>query len=273
MRVQAVFAACLAGAATARGLGQSFNVDCDTASAGAPGIGLPPNTFGGAAAQPGFWNGLVGANLSSTPSRMNDVSGSATIVTLTRAFGTGGNFSSANAQTSGDFALLMEDGDDLAAYPAPGNTYTISNLAAGTYAMYVYAWAPDFPQVDFTVVSVNGSPSQTIGGGLLPANNTFQLGITHGVFSNLAIAAGGTITIVADGAPGSLGTINGFQIKQLPGGGCDGDTDGDNDVDTDDLVNVVLQWGTVCPCTGDVDGDSDVDTDDLVIVVLNWGRC
>ncbi len=69
-----------------------------------------------------------------------------------------------------------------------------------------------------------------------------------------------------------------FGFNVAPPGGClvvtcSGDTDGDNDVDADDLVNVVLQWGTVCPCTGDVDEDSDVDTDDLVIVVLNWGPC
>ncbi len=56
-------------------------------------------------------------------------------------------------------------------------------------------------------------------------------------------------------------------------GPCPGNTDGNCDVDADDLVNVVLQWGSVCPCTGDVDGDNDVDTDDLVMVVLNWGAC
>ena len=53
-----------------------------------------------------------------------------------------------------------------------------------------------------------------------------------------------------------------------------GDTNGDGTVDADDLVAVILAWGT-CPvppaaCTADVDHNGQVDADDLVLVILHW---
>ena len=54
---------------------------------------------------------------------------------------------------------------------------------------------------------------------------------------------------------------------------CLGDTDGNGVVNIDDIVNVILDFGTNgLGNGGDVDGSGVVDIDDVVIVVLNLGR-
>ena len=48
----------------------------------------------------------------------------------------------------------------------------------------------------------------------------------------------------------------------------------DHDVNVDDVVNVVLDWGTDGSKNGgDADGSGSVDVDDIVWVVLHWGDC
>jgi hypothetical protein len=55
---------------------------------------------------------------------------------------------------------------------------------------------------------------------------------------------------------------------------CEGDTDGNGFVDIDDIVNVVLDFGTDGATNGgDADGSGFVDIDDIVLVVLNFGTC
>ena len=80
-------------------------------------------------------------------------------------------------------------------------------------------------------------------------------------------------------SPGALPSGEG-----LPGGPAvvvftvstsNADVNGDGVVDVEDLVQVILEWGT-CPvppadCAADVDGSGVVDVGDLVIVVLGWG--
>jgi hypothetical protein len=51
-----------------------------------------------------------------------------------------------------------------------------------------------------------------------------------------------------------------------------GDVNGDAAVDVDDLVAVILSWGTDDP-DADVDGTGLVDVDDLLGVLLAWGPC
>jgi uncharacterized membrane protein len=53
---------------------------------------------------------------------------------------------------------------------------------------------------------------------------------------------------------------------------CDADVDGSGVVDVDDLVTVILAWGTDDPAA-DVDGSGVVDVDDMVAVILAWGAC
>jgi hypothetical protein len=55
---------------------------------------------------------------------------------------------------------------------------------------------------------------------------------------------------------------------------CEGDTNGSGTVDVDDLINVILDWGTDgSEHGGDVNGSGTVDVDDLVLVILRWGPC
>jgi hypothetical protein len=55
---------------------------------------------------------------------------------------------------------------------------------------------------------------------------------------------------------------------------CPGDADGDGLVGVDDIVNVILDFGTDgLAHGGDVTGDGVVDVDDIVEVILGWGAC
>jgi hypothetical protein len=55
---------------------------------------------------------------------------------------------------------------------------------------------------------------------------------------------------------------------------CPGDTNDDGAVDIDDIVNVILDFGTDGSANGgDVDESGLVDIDDVVLVVLNFGDC
>ncbi|HYE02128.1 MAG TPA: hypothetical protein VD963_02715 [Phycisphaerales bacterium] len=208
----AVAVGLLAQAASA----QSFNVDLDTAP-GAPGAGAPATTFGAAAGQAGFWNTLTGST--ATAITLSDLLGNASRVMLTRSSAAGGNFSSANANANGDFALLMEDGQDLSASTGPVS-YVFSGLAPGSYDVYTYANAPDFGP-DMTIIATTnptGSANpQTIGGNY-PAPDTFGVGITHALHS-VTVGSDGLLTITADGDVGSFGTVNGFQLTLIPAPG------------------------------------------------------
>ena len=53
---------------------------------------------------------------------------------------------------------------------------------------------------------------------------------------------------------------------------CPADVDGSGTVDVDDLVAVILAWGTG-PGPADVDGSGQIDVDDLVTLILAWGPC
>jgi hypothetical protein len=65
-----------------------------------------------------------------------------------------------------------------------------------------------------------------------------------------------------------------FTLDRLPPQRCPADTDGDGTVGVDDLVNVILDWGTAtAPNNGDVDGSGLVDVDDLLMVITSWGPC
>ena len=55
---------------------------------------------------------------------------------------------------------------------------------------------------------------------------------------------------------------------------CPADTDGSGEVDVDDLVSVVIAWGTDGTANNaDVDGSGVVDVNDLNAVIVGWGPC
>jgi hypothetical protein len=239
-----------------------LNIDIN-ASAGA-GAGAPAGMFDGAALQSGSWTVLTGASASTNLAALN---GYVTAMTLTRA---GGINPAAfnNANTSGNHELLLDD-----TFNGPSIFFTFAHLPKGRYKVYTYAITP-YNATFRTDVSVIGSTSpnpQPIGG-TMPVNG-FAPSITHAVHS-IDLAPGGYIVVSVATSVGSS-NINGFQIvPQLP---C-ADFDGSNTVDVDDLLAVILLWGSCdspCPpnCMADFVPNCAVDVDDLVAVILGWGAC
>jgi hypothetical protein len=53
---------------------------------------------------------------------------------------------------------------------------------------------------------------------------------------------------------------------------CSGDVNRDGTVDVDDLVAVILAWGTI-DCSADANDDGSVNVDDLIAVIIAWGPC
>lgn len=168
------------------------NVDYDAT------FGIPSNAYGGAGAQPGFWN-LPTPGIT-TP--LLDLAGAATSWTVTNT--TTATFSFDNAGTTGDDQALLDDFLD-------GTTsITVAGLPGGNYNVFTYAWAADTAAAS-TNVSVNGLPNQLVGGAW-PGTNT--LGVTYALH-NVTIAGGENINIVTT-AGVSFASLNGFQIVPVP---------------------------------------------------------
>lgn len=209
------FCAAVTAFAAGAAFGQSFNLDLGTSIQGGAGFGPPSAAHGAAAVQPGFWNNLTGATV--TTLALNNLGGAATAVTFTRSSALGGDFAFDNALTTGDRALLIDDGQDLSA--TTGNViYRFNNLSAGLYEVYTYAVAPDVPTSDFTSVFVVNSTStnpQIVGGAMPSQAVGYVLGQTHALHV-VSLTAPGFIEIRADGQAGSFGTVNGFQLRLVP---------------------------------------------------------
>jgi hypothetical protein len=54
---------------------------------------------------------------------------------------------------------------------------------------------------------------------------------------------------------------------------CLADVTRDGFVNVEDLVAVILDWGTCSDCQTDINGDDLVNVEDLVQVILKWGTC
>lgn len=193
---------------------QNINIDFDTAAVGGAGDGAPANNYGAAAglAGQGCWNLFDGIVQTQILNAGTGIGCAATPVTVTRSSAAGGNFAFNNANTLGDQQLLLDDGQDLSAVPAP-LTITFTGLVNGIYDVYTYAVAPDFTGTDTTAVTVNGVTLNSTGP--IPAGNVFVSGQTHTLHANVAVV-GGTLTISANEVAPSFGTINGVQLVLIP---------------------------------------------------------
>jgi hypothetical protein len=76
--------------------------------------------------------------------------------------------------------------------------------------------------------------------------------------------------IPSGGSPIVGAALNGIQLRYIDP--CPADVDGDDEIGVDDLIAVILAWGSSDP-DADVNDDGAVDVDDLVEVVLAWGPC
>lgn len=140
----------IATCASSLGFASAQGVNVDFGSSGSP----PASVYGGAGAQPGYWNRVASVGTFET---LLDLAGGLTPVTL-RASATG-FYSFDNPATIGDDERLL---DRFLDGPA---AVTLRGLAPGRYDLFVYAWAPDSPQW-FTEVTVVGAldPPQRCGG-------------------------------------------------------------------------------------------------------------
>jgi ligand-binding sensor domain-containing protein len=81
---------------------------------------------------------------------------------------------------------------------------------------------------------------------------------------------------VAGGYELWVGTATqGIQVLTVHQAEVIGDVNGDGYVNADDLVAVILAWGSCAapptPCPADVNNSGNVDVDDLIVVILQWG--
>jgi hypothetical protein len=81
-----------------------------------------------------------------------------------------------------------------------------------------------------------------------------------------------TIDLFKPGGPPSVSVA--ALVPGPPPPACAADLDGNGVVDADDLVALLLDWGTDGSSRGtDLDGSGLVDVDDLTTLILAWGRC
>lgn len=203
-------------AASTPALAQSFNIDVGTQPTYSP---VPSSAFGAAASQPGAWNAVNGATAG--PCALVDLTGAATSVTVSRT-GSSSAYTFDNAATTGDDAALMDDGYD----PSAGSgsaTWTFAGLAAGSYRIFTYAWAPD-NSTHLTRVAVAGSPDGAVAVGGWPSPFKYVASTanyppvpsptTHAVH-HITISTGGSISVTISVAL-NFGALNGFQLVKDP---------------------------------------------------------
>ena len=190
-------------------LGQEgFNIDIGANQT----FGVPANTYGAAALQPGAWND-VQTFASLQP--LMDLTGASTTVTFTD-LGTGvQDYESDNAATSGDDEALMDDFTDLGCSVGDATAYTISGLPDGDYEIYTYAWASDGSgfRTDITVTG-SSDPLQSVGGVWAGSH---VLGVTY-AFHRVTVSGGSNVDIQAV-TSSNCGSVNGFQLVALGVGG------------------------------------------------------
>ncbi|NOG93455.1 MAG: hypothetical protein HND42_09475 [Armatimonadetes bacterium] len=191
-------------------VGINLDIDNNTVPPYAGG-GVPSASFGAAAGQPGFWNGMTGSNgdhgllrdlngqLSTVRMIVEDFSGS------TGAWGYLGN--------TGDYALLLNDGADTWF----NGRVRFTGVPNGAYRVFTYAVKPHASEVHPVRVSVSnaaqGQNPQTVTGPM-PQNQFIYLQ-THAIHDILVSNNEMVVSFQRDAnVYGTL--LNGLQIVPVP---------------------------------------------------------
>jgi hypothetical protein len=133
----------------------------------------------------------------------------------------------------------------------------------------------DLEFVEFTVTGADlgfGSGPGTFEG-------TFHTEALNGeVWPSFLVAPNSLVDLIIDstsgGIQGSGYFVDSFITFDIATDACAGDTDGNGVVNTDDLINVISDWGTDgSGHGGDVDGSGLVNVNDLLELIGNWGAC
>lgn len=185
---------------------QAFNIDLDFPGATPPlGEGAPSAAFGAASGQVGVWNSV---SFGGGPFALVDLAGGVTAATMS-IVGSTSLLGFNNATNSGDYRLLMNDARQVGTVVQGGTaTFTINNIANGSYQVWTYA-APPQGTPGSTNVTINSVSMFATGGA---SGNAFSLGGTHVVHN--VLVTGNSLSIIVndptgDGLPAY---INGFQI-------------------------------------------------------------
>jgi hypothetical protein len=217
--VASLSSAALLMALSGAAMGQSINVDFNTAAGS--GAGVPVNTYGGTAAQPGSWNDVAPSSTAGgTTVAMRGLDGAFNGVLLKHfASDIAGN----GVYSSGDFARLM--GDYAEGFGTNGQVWMeFTNLQPGAYRVYVAAGLPpsqatyvdSFNQtvnhINFLSLSINNvvQATATTGG----SATFFSRGTNYAVF-NAAVTAGQTVKVLSlcdSQYFGARTAVNGVQL-------------------------------------------------------------
>jgi hypothetical protein len=197
----AIFSSCfiwLFVVSAPRASSQNFNVDFGN------GFGIPSNTFGAAANQPGFWNNISAA---ATAQPLSDLAGSPTTVTLSLIADNYMGSSGTSAGHTGNLLALLDD--NFFSTDTDPWSLSISGLSNGTYNFYYYG--PGNALVDTGTFTVNGTAASSIPGS---TSNTFDQGVDWQVLSGVQVV-NGTLTVIPTTTEGARG-LAGFQIVGVP---------------------------------------------------------
>jgi hypothetical protein len=199
--------------------GQSFNIDLDVFfGSQVIGNGAPSSSFGGAADQQGLWNRIPSVN-GGPPVPLLDLMGSGTGATILKTASSPGGAGGFNFPgNTGDFALLLNDAEQVATLVSGGNlTYTFSGLASGAYDVYTYVAhiAGVFSATPVFVPEAVASNTQIVTGPM--PGNAFQYLITHSIH-RVVLQQGGQFNVSITQPPNHPQgmNVNGLQIVLVP---------------------------------------------------------
>ncbi|NOG93456.1 MAG: hypothetical protein HND42_09480 [Armatimonadetes bacterium] len=196
---------------SARGfVGINLDIDNNTVPPYAGG-GVPSSSFGAAAGQPGFWNGMTGSN--GDHGLLRDLNGQLTTVRMivedffgsTGAWGYLGN--------TGDYALLLNDGADTWFF----GRVRFTGVPNGAYRLYTYAVFPHRSiqapvRVSVTNAAAGQNPQRVTGP--MPENQFIYLQ-THSIHDFVVTNGEFVLSFTRDvGVRGTL--LNGFQLVPVP---------------------------------------------------------
>ncbi len=197
----------VAVAGTAFGQADKYNIDFNKTSGN--GAGVPANTYGGAANQPGFWNSITSASAGTT--QLKNLDGSNSFVTLTRDVVQ--PFLDANdGAYTGEAATLMEDYQGASGVAQM--QYTLNDMPSGLYAVYVYAKRPGSTQTCTVTVTGSTSLAQSVGGAVDGLSNDMVPGVACSIHV-IDLNSNGPIQIKINNDAGGWATCAGIQVKKI----------------------------------------------------------